>query len=226
MKVFAWIFLFPIMLLFWGIKNKKNYATIIGGIITSIVLIMVVVGEVDTSAELENNQIEPQSVEDIKINNKNETEDVNYSRVDYNLIDEDLVVDESSEMAETSSIISINNTTSTSDITEANDTMVASDTTISSDNTPSFEGYSLIEVDGGNLSGYREAKAVVDIGYGSREYYAFTNEYGQLVKVIAAEIILQNDATEDVNSSGRYYPDEAKVPGVESSTLDEGHVIM
>lgn len=26
-------------------------------------------------------------------------------------------------------------------------------------------------------------------------------------------------------SSGRYYPDEAKVPGVESELLDEGHVI-
>lgn len=88
-----------------------------------------------------------------------------------------------------------------------------------------FEGYRLIEVDGGNLSGYREPNVVVDIGFGDREYYAFTNEYGQLVKVIAKEIILQDDSTEPVNSNGRYYPDEAKVPGVESKNLDEGHVI-
>jgi len=88
-----------------------------------------------------------------------------------------------------------------------------------------FEGYRLIEVYGGDLSGHREPNVVVDIGFGDREYYAFTNEYGQLVKVIAKEIILQDDSTEPVNSSGRYYPDEAKVPGVESSTLDEGHVI-
>lgn len=88
-----------------------------------------------------------------------------------------------------------------------------------------FEGYRLIEVDGGNLSGYREPNVVVDIGFGDREYYAFTNEYGQLVKVIAKEIIIQDDSTEPVNSNGRYYPDEAKVPGVESKNLDEGHVI-
>ena len=48
-----------------------------------------------------------------------------------------------------------------------------------------FSGYKLIEVDGGDLSGYREPKVVVDIGYGDREYWAFTNEYGQLVRVIA-----------------------------------------
>ena len=88
-----------------------------------------------------------------------------------------------------------------------------------------FEGYRLIEVYGGDLSGHREANVVVDIGFGDREYYAFTNEYGQLVKVIAKEIILQDDSTEPVNSDGRYYPDEAKVPGVESKNLDEGHVI-
>lgn len=88
-----------------------------------------------------------------------------------------------------------------------------------------FSGYKLIVVDGGNLSGYREPNVVVDIGFGDREYYAFTNEYGQLVKVMAKEIILQDDSTEPVNSSGRYYQDEAKVPGVESKTLDEGHVI-
>ena len=91
--------------------------------------------------------------------------------------------------------------------------------------TDEFEGYRLIEVDGGDLSGHREPNVVVDIGFGDREYYAFTNEYGQLVKVIAKEIILQDDSTEPVNSKGRYYNDEAKVPGVESKTLDEGHVI-
>lgn len=88
-----------------------------------------------------------------------------------------------------------------------------------------FEGYTKIEVDGGDQSGTREANVVVDIGFGDREYWAFTNEHGQLVRVIADEIILQNDETEDVNSSGRYYADEAKVPGVEDPNLDEGHII-
>ena len=89
----------------------------------------------------------------------------------------------------------------------------------------SHDGYALIEVYGGELSGYRAANVVVDIGFGDREYWAYTNEYGQLVRVVAAEIILQDDATEPVNSDGRYYDDEAYVPGIENSNLDEGHVI-
>lgn len=93
------------------------------------------------------------------------------------------------------------------------------------DSSDRFEGFELIEVDGGDLSGQRRANVVVDIGYGDRTYWAFTNEYGQLVRVIADEIILQDDTTEDVNASGRYYADEAKVPGTEESDLDEGHVI-
>ncbi len=92
-------------------------------------------------------------------------------------------------------------------------------------NNELFSGYKLIEIDGGDLSGYREPNVVVDIGYGDREYWAFTNEYGQLVRVIADEIILQDDRNEPVLSSGRYYRDEAKVPGVESDVLDEGHII-
>ena len=92
-------------------------------------------------------------------------------------------------------------------------------------NNERFSGYKLIEVDGGDLSGYREPKVVVDIGYGDREYWAFTNEYGQLVRVIADEISIQDDSNEPVLSSGRYYSDEAKVPGVESDVLDEGHII-
>ena len=92
-------------------------------------------------------------------------------------------------------------------------------------NKEPFSGYKLIEVDGGDLSGYREPNVVVDIGYGDREYWGFTNKYGQLVRVIADEIILQDDDNEPVLSSGRYYPDEAKVPGVESDVLDEGHII-
>ena len=95
----------------------------------------------------------------------------------------------------------------------------------SSNDAINFDGYTLIEVYGGDLSGDRKPNAVVDVGFGEREYWAFTNEYGQLVKVIADEIILQDDSSEPVNSDGRYYDDEAKVPGTESPDLDEGHVI-
>lgn len=88
-----------------------------------------------------------------------------------------------------------------------------------------FKGYKLIEIDGGDLSGHREPNVVVDIGFGDRKYWAFTNEHGQVVRVIADEIFLQDDRTEPVTSSGRYYEDEAKVPGVERADLDEGHII-
>ncbi len=88
-----------------------------------------------------------------------------------------------------------------------------------------FTGYKKITVDGGDLSGSRQANVVVDIGFGDRKYWAFTNEHGQLVRVIAKKIVLQDDATEDVTSDGRYYSDEAKVPGVERTDLDEGHII-
>ena len=107
------------------------------------------------------------------------------------------------------------------------DSIVPSDTSesVETPSSVSHDGYTLIEVYGGELSGYRATNAVVDIGFGDREYWAYTNEYGQLVRVVAAEIILQDDATEPVNSNGRYYDDEAYVPGTENSNLDQGHVI-
>lgn len=119
-------------------------------------------------------------------------------------------------------VIASNNEASIVDQSEDN---VSSIIIVENNDAFSFEGNLLIEVDGGDLSGHREANVVVDIGYGDREYFAFTNEYGQLVRVVAKEIILQDDDKEPVLSTGRYYRDEAKVPGVESKTLDEGHVI-
>ncbi|NYE09628.1 hypothetical protein F4694_006531 [Bacillus niacini] len=88
-----------------------------------------------------------------------------------------------------------------------------------------YDKYTQIVVDGGDMSGSRKPNVRVDVGYGDREYWAFTNEYGQLIRVEAKNITLQNPNTENVLSSGRYYSDEAKVPGTESQELDEGHVI-
>lgn len=85
-----------------------------------------------------------------------------------------------------------------------------------------------IEVAACDLSGTRDSNVKVDIGYDSnainREYYGYTNQAGQLVKVEADELILQDDDLE-LASGKRYCKDEAKVPGVESATLDEGHAI-
>ncbi len=93
--------------------------------------------------------------------------------------------------------------------------------------TYEYEGksYTIIEVDGGDLSGDRLPNAAVDVGYGDRVYWALTNEYGQLIHVIADKVTLQDSENEPVLSTGRYYSDEAKVPGTEESDLDEGHVI-
>lgn len=85
--------------------------------------------------------------------------------------------------------------------------------------------YKVVDVAGGDISGSRQPNAAVNIGFGDRGYWGFTNEYGQLIRVTAAVIILQDPNTEAVLSTGRYYEDEAKVPGTEREDLDEGHVI-
>ena len=88
-----------------------------------------------------------------------------------------------------------------------------------------YSKYTLIVVDGGDMSGHRQPNVKVDVGFGEREYWAYTNDYGQLIRVEAKNITLQNPNTDHVLSSGRYYSDEANVPGTESPTLDKGHVI-
>lgn len=112
-------------------------------------------------------------------------------------------------------------------IVEGNDERKESAANNNDAETIEFNGvlYNILQVDGGDVSGERKANVAVDIGFGDREYWAFTNEYGQLVYVFANKIILQDDASELVNADGRYYGDEAKVPGTEHKDLDEGHVI-
>ncbi len=83
----------------------------------------------------------------------------------------------------------------------------------------------LITVDNCDTRGHRLPNVKVDVGYEERDYFGYTNTYGQLVLVTANEVILQDDANENVNADGRYCNDEAKVSGVESKTLDEGHAI-
>lgn len=114
-----------------------------------------------------------------------------------------------------------NNTNNEEHYSDETSENVTEQTTVSNNES----GYTAINVDTCNLSGSRQANVVVNIGVGNRTYLAYTNEYGQVVRVVADQIILQDDRTEDVTSSGRYCSDEAKVPGVERSDLDEGHVI-
>ena len=74
----------------------------------------------------------------------------------------------------------------------------------------------------------RTANVVVSIGATDdgvpREYYAVTNSTGQLVEVIARDIIVQNDETETVSDKGRYCDNLPFVPGA-GKGFDRGHVI-
>ncbi|WP_420488326.1 DNA/RNA non-specific endonuclease [Gottfriedia acidiceleris] len=110
---------------------------------------------------------------------------------------------------------------------EPNKSVPASSTSKATGTTGGFDysKYTLIVVNGGDMSGHRQPNVKVDVGYGEREYWAYTNEYSQLIRVEAKKITLQNSNTDHVLSSGRYYADEANVPGTESPILDKGHVI-
>lgn len=74
----------------------------------------------------------------------------------------------------------------------------------------------------------RTANVVVSIGATDdgvpREYYAVINSTGQLVEVIARDIIVQNDDTETVSDKGRYCDYLPFVPGA-GKGFDRGHVI-
>lgn len=91
-----------------------------------------------------------------------------------------------------------------------------------------YSNNKLIETDFCDVSGNREKNVYTDIGFdyknNIRNYYGYTNEYAQLSYVYAEELILQDDDIEPV-IEGRYCSDEAKVEGVQSSDLDEGHAI-
>ncbi|UPM53634.1 DNA/RNA non-specific endonuclease [Gottfriedia acidiceleris] len=132
-----------------------------------------------------------------------------------------------------SNTVEVNKSTSADDKekptidSEPNKSAPASSTSKATGTTGGFDysKYTLIVVNGGDMSGHRQPNVKVDVGYGEREYWAYTNEYGQLIRVEAKKITLQNSNIDHVLSSGRYYADEANVPGTESSTLDKGHVI-
>lgn len=178
--------------------RKKLYGTL--GVLMALSILFAGVSpwtpETTDAASLD----DPQT-ENISVDNEQKTSNTT----------EDGVKEKTESTKTTSTDNSTSSDKSTSNSTTSNDEM--------------FDGYQIIDVNFCSLSGNRVANAAVDIGYGDREYWAFTNKYGQLVKVVAKEIVLQDDDAEDVTSSGRYCSDEAKVPGVEAKDLDEGHVI-
>lgn len=87
----------------------------------------------------------------------------------------------------------------------------------------------LISVNSCDTNGTREANVKVDVGYDSdlynREYYAYTNNIGQLVKVEAATIKEQIDWEELPEGENRYCSAQADVDGAWENGYDRGHVI-
>jgi len=208
-KILLWIMLFPFMVTYWGWKKQNKVVTGIGVVLS---LLFIIIGFLGNS-EQKNTITEPKpQIEAHGGNSESKSEHVEKT--------------ESSNDAEKPIGNEQNNNKVLSDNYEDLENETRQNKSTNEDKTSDiFDGYRLIEVDGGDQSGHRKPNVVVDIGFDDREYYAFTNEHSQLVKVIAEKIILQDESTEPVLSTGRYYYDEAKVPGVESPTLDEGHVI-
>lgn len=102
--------------------------------------------------------------------------------------------------------------------------------------TQKLKGYTTKKVSVCDMGKTRQKNVVVDIGvdskYANRDYYGYTNKYGQLVRVDAAQIIAQDETYEKVvwGRSGigkelRYCKSEAQVPGSEPPKYDKGHVI-
>lgn len=71
-----------------------------------------------------------------------------------------------------------------------------------------FEGYTFIESDSEDLSEKKLPNVVVDIGFGERKYYAFTNEYGQVEKILADEVITKSSENNLYLEGEKYYREE------------------
>lgn len=91
-------------------------------------------------------------------------------------------------------------------------------------NVDKLKTNSVIYVDSCDLSGNRQPNVKVNIGYGSRVYYGYTNEYSQLAYVQADSLQLQNSSTENLTSYGRYCDSQANVNGA-SGNYNRGHAI-
>lgn len=87
------------------------------------------------------------------------------------------------------------------------------------------DGYTVYEVDACDTTTKRKPNAKVDVGFGEKVYWAYTNEYGQLVRISADEIFLQDEENEPVTDKGRYCNDIADVPGTELKQYQRGHIV-
>lgn len=87
-----------------------------------------------------------------------------------------------------------------------------------------FEGRRVLNVDSCDLKTRTSPNTVVDVGFGNRTYWAYTNNHGQVIGLVADEIVLQDRREE--NSQGRYCSDEAKTDSMGAAKgYDSGHIV-
>ncbi|MBI9013894.1 MAG: lamin tail domain-containing protein [Clostridiales bacterium] len=205
-------------------KRFKHLSII--AIITTL-LIGCEVPEVDSN--LNNNHVDVVVTDS---ENNNGTSMVDNSESDINDNEEDISYEQSTDdndSTENKDNGSANDSTEeTTDETSNNSTSNSKNEPITFDATTieaMFPGHTYLYVTPGDIHQERLPNVVVDIGFGDRWYFSLTNEFSQVYRVVADEIIIQDDSTEPVNSDGRYYSQIADVRGTESSTLDRGHLI-
>lgn len=105
-------------------------------------------------------------------------------------------------------------------VATSNDSIV-SDQQITAD-ISALSSNQIVTAEACDLSGYRAANAKVDIGYGDREYYGYTNEYSQLVYVQADQLIRQD--VSETNDENRYCSGQADVDEI-GGDYNRGHAI-
>lgn len=84
---------------------------------------------------------------------------------------QEVVNDIDENVSENTNVDEVDNTNDNNSSSEANDNSTPAENSNEVDESIAFDGYTLIEVDGGDLSGHREPNVVVDVGFGTREYY-------------------------------------------------------
>lgn len=77
---------------------------------------------------------------------------------------------------------------------------------------------SFLQVSTCNYNVTRAPNVKVNIGVGDRKYYAYTNQYSQLVFITADQIEIQNESSEAVGSNGQYCDGPAAIEGTSGTT--------
>lgn len=86
-----------------------------------------------------------------------------------------------------------------------------------------------LHIESCDMNPIRKANVRVDVGYGNRIAWAYTDQYARVVRLETKEITLQKKEEGLVypnnTLNGRYCPKQAQVPGTAGAYYDAGHVL-